>query len=99
MTLRPEHFVPFYQDLTPEEDRDRTNVHYMLPARFFTTITGGSWHVYSCWLWGNGDPEVMDASAQTRAQERKLDLLAEMLELRAGMRVLDVGCGWGGPLL
>ena len=30
--------------------------------------------------------------------ERKLDILAEMMELRPGMRIMDVGCGWGGPL-
>jgi cyclopropane-fatty-acyl-phospholipid synthase len=29
----------------------------------------------------------------------KLDLFASMLDLRPGMRLLDVGSGWGGPLV
>ena len=100
MTLHPEHFVPFYQDLSPAEDRERTNVHYMLPARFFTTFTGGAWHVYSCNLWGgDANPDVRDPDVQTRAQERKLDAFAQLLELRPGKRLLDIGCGWGGPLI
>jgi cyclopropane-fatty-acyl-phospholipid synthase len=100
MTLRPDHFVPFYQDLSPAEDRERTNVHYMLPARFFTTFTGGDWHVYSCNLWGvDAKPDVRDPSTQTQAQERKLDAFARLLELAPGKRLLDIGCAWGGPLL
>jgi cyclopropane-fatty-acyl-phospholipid synthase len=100
MTVRPEHLVPFYQDLTPEEDRERTNVHYMLPPRFFTAFTGGDWHVYSCNLWGEDTaPDVRDPQMQTRAQERKLDAFAQLLELSPGKRVLDIGCAWGGPLL
>jgi cyclopropane-fatty-acyl-phospholipid synthase len=30
------------------------------------------------------------------AQEAKLDLICRKIGLRAGMRVLDLGCGWGG---
>jgi cyclopropane-fatty-acyl-phospholipid synthase len=75
-----------------DEEVTRTNVHYERPPEFFTLITGGAWKVYSCNLWDG-------AATETESQERKLDLLAEMMELRPGMRVLDVGCGWGGPLI
>ncbi len=36
--------------------------------------------------------------AQTldQAQEDKLDLLCRKLDLKPGMRLLDIGCGWGG---
>lgn len=45
--------------------------------------------IYSCAYWAAaGD---LDA-----AQEAKLDLVCRKLGLEAGMRVLDVGCGWGG---
>jgi cyclopropane-fatty-acyl-phospholipid synthase len=37
-----------------------------------------------------------DAATLDQAQEAKLDLVARKLELLPGMRVLDIGCGWGG---
>lgn len=75
-----------------EEDIKRTNTHYDLPAEFFITFTGGRWNCYSCNLWDS-------ATTETESQERKFDLLAEMMELRPGQRVLDVGSGWGGGLV
>lgn len=45
--------------------------------------------IYSCGYWRQA--ETLD-----EAQEAKLDLVARKLGLEKGMRVLDVGCGWGG---
>jgi cyclopropane-fatty-acyl-phospholipid synthase len=45
--------------------------------------------IYSCAYWR----VARDLEA---AQEAKLDLVCRKLGLRAGMRVLDIGCGWGG---
>jgi len=36
------------------------------------------------------------ATSLAEAQEAKLDLICRKLHLEAGMRVLDIGCGWGG---
>jgi cyclopropane-fatty-acyl-phospholipid synthase len=44
---------------------------------------------YSCAYWK--DAETLDA-----AQEAKLDLICRKIGLRSGMKVLDIGCGWGG---
>jgi len=44
--------------------------------------------VYSCGYW-------KDAKNLDEAQEAKLDLICRKLNLKPGMRVLDVGCGWG----
>ncbi|MBX7099492.1 MAG: class I SAM-dependent methyltransferase [Myxococcaceae bacterium] len=89
-----------YQPLTDEEDKARTNVHYLLPARFFEVLTGGAWHTYSANVWQafeRADPA--DPQQQTAAQAAKLDRFAQLLELKPGARVLDVGAGWGGPLI
>jgi cyclopropane-fatty-acyl-phospholipid synthase len=45
--------------------------------------------IYSCGYW-------KDATTLDEAQEAKLDLVCRKLGLRPGMRVLDIGCGWGG---
>lgn len=82
----------FWRGYTTDDDKARINSHYDRPAEFFTTLTGGEWNVYSCNLWEG-------ASDDTESQERKLDVMARMLDLRPGQRVLDVGCGWGGPLV
>jgi cyclopropane-fatty-acyl-phospholipid synthase len=47
--------------------------------------------VYSCGYWKDAD--TLDA-----AQEAKLDLICRKAGLREGMRVLDIGSGWGGFL-
>ena len=47
--------------------------------------------IYSCGYWK--DAETLD-----EAQEHKLDLIARKLQFEPGMRVLDIGCGWGGAL-
>ena len=43
---------------------------------------------YSCGYWRNADN--LEA-----AQEAKLDLICQKLQLRSGMKLLDIGCGWG----
>jgi cyclopropane-fatty-acyl-phospholipid synthase len=45
--------------------------------------------VYSCAYWKG-------ASTLDEAQENKLDLICRKLQLKKGMKVLDIGCGWGG---
>jgi len=44
--------------------------------------------VYTCGYWKN-------ASNLDEAQEAKLDLICKKLNLKAGDKVLDIGCGWG----
>lgn len=45
--------------------------------------------IYSCGYW-------KDADNLDDAQEAKLELICQKLQLKPGMRVLDIGCGWGG---
>ncbi|MCE0845251.1 cyclopropane fatty acyl phospholipid synthase [Buttiauxella sp. A2-C1_F] len=44
---------------------------------------------YSCGYW-------KDATNLRQAQEAKLKMLCEKLQLQPGMKLLDIGCGWGG---
>ena len=44
--------------------------------------------VYSCGYWDK-------ASTLDKAQEAKLELCCKKLKLKPGMKVLDIGCGWG----
>lgn len=46
--------------------------------------------MYSCGVWED------DVQTLADAQQTKLKRLCEKLQLEAGMRVLDIGCGWGG---
>ncbi len=48
--------------------------------------------IYSCGYWKN-------ATTLDEAQEAKLDLICKKIGLEKGMRVLDIGSGWGGFLL
>ena len=89
-TANPQHQL--YHAYSVQEDQERTNVHYEQPPEFFYLITGGRWNVYSCNLWDSPDED------DTTAQERKLDRTAELAGLKPGMRIIDVGCGWAGPL-
>ena len=46
--------------------------------------------MYTCGYW------TKDVSTLEESQLAKLDLVAKKLDLKAGMKVLDIGCGWGG---
>lgn len=75
--------------------------HYDVGNDFYALVLGRSM-VYSCAVWpeDSDHPEQPDAGSLLAdgldaAQEAKLDLVCRKLGLRPGMRVLDVGCGWG----
>ena len=44
---------------------------------------------YSCAYW-------READTLEQAQDAKLKMICEKLQLKPGMRLLDIGCGWGG---
>jgi cyclopropane-fatty-acyl-phospholipid synthase len=73
---------------SPERDAEAIRYHYDVGNDFFALFLDPSM-TYSCALFSRG------AQTLEEAQHAKLDLIARKLELEAGQRVLDVGCGWG----
>jgi cyclopropane-fatty-acyl-phospholipid synthase len=69
-------------------DRDAISHHYDVSNRFYEMVLGPSM-TYSCAVFAHDDDTL------EIAQRRKVDLICRKLELEPGMRLLDVGCGWG----
>ncbi|ENO13027.2 cyclopropane fatty acyl phospholipid synthase [Marinobacter nanhaiticus D15-8W] len=61
--------------------------HYDLGNDFYGAMLDRRM-TYTCGYWK--DAETLD-----EAQEAKLELICRKLRLEPGMRVLDIGCGWG----
>ncbi|UCF36303.1 MAG: cyclopropane fatty acyl phospholipid synthase [Acidobacteriota bacterium] len=62
--------------------------HYDTGNRLFQAMLD-KWMNYSCGYW-------KEANSLDEAQEAKLDLICRKMSITPGMRVLDIGCGWGG---
>jgi cyclopropane-fatty-acyl-phospholipid synthase len=62
--------------------------HYELPAAFLALILGPRMKYSGC-LWPDG------VSGLAEAEEAMLALTCERAEVSDGMRILDLGCGWG----
>jgi cyclopropane-fatty-acyl-phospholipid synthase len=96
--LRPSDLRPLPPP--PEEARIRGRLHtrgrdaavishhYDVSNRFYELVLGPAM-TYSCALWS--DPDV----GLEAAQWAKHELVCQKLALRPGMRLLDIGCGWG----
>lgn len=63
------------------------HAHYDMGNEFYQAMLDPRM-TYSCGYWKNADNLAA-------AQEAKLDLICRKLGLQPGMRVLDIGCGWG----
>ena len=69
--------------------RENIRSHYDLGDELFTTFLDPSL-TYSCAYFPDRDTDLAGA------QEAKFRLIAEKLDLGPGMRVLEIGSGWGG---
>ena len=66
--------------------------HYDVSNAFYRLVLGPSL-TYSCAVFGSPDDTL------EQAQANKYELICRKLGLAPGMRLLDVGCGWGGMVL
>ncbi|MFC7385772.1 MULTISPECIES: class I SAM-dependent methyltransferase [Sphaerisporangium] len=75
-----------------QRDAEAIHHHYDVSNRFYEWVLGPSM-AYTCATF----PE--EGSSLEEAQFAKFDLVAKKLALKPGMRLLDVGCGWGGMVM
>ena len=73
-------------------DADAIAHHYDVSNAFYEMVLGPSM-AYTCAVYPSAD------STLEAAQYAKFDLVARKLGLEPGMRLLDVGCGWGGMVM
>ena len=73
-------------------DANMISHHYDVSNTFYEWVLGPSM-AYTCAVYPTAD------STLEEAQAAKFDLVARKLDLKPGMRLLDVGCGWGGMVM
>ncbi|GAA1006859.1 cyclopropane-fatty-acyl-phospholipid synthase [Acrocarpospora pleiomorpha] len=71
-----------------QRDAEAIHHHYDVSNRFYEWVLGPSM-AYTCATYPTPDATL------EQAQHTKFDLVARKLDLKPGMRLLDVGCGWG----
>lgn len=74
---------------TKGRDAEAIHHHYDVSNEFYEYVLGPSM-TYTCAAYGEPDWTL------EQAQENKYRLVFEKLKLKAGDRLLDIGCGWGG---
>ena len=74
---------------TRTRDAEAIHHHYDVSNAFYELVLGPSM-TYTCACYPTADATLEEAQAA------KYDLVCRKLDLQPGMRLLDVGCGWGG---
>jgi cyclopropane-fatty-acyl-phospholipid synthase len=77
---------------TPVRDAAAIHYHYDVGNEFYKLWLDKRM-VYSCAYFRSAEDSLDEA------QEAKLDLICRKLRLKAGERLLDIGCGWGGLIM
>src|ERR1700756_1991747 len=75
-----------------KRDANSISHHYDVSNTFYEWVLGPSM-AYTCACYPTADATLEEA------QEYKHDLVARKIALKPGMRLLDVGCGWGGMVM
>jgi cyclopropane-fatty-acyl-phospholipid synthase len=90
--LRSQRFNTFLAELKSSpiaiETQAANEQHYEVPAAFFHGHLGPRLK-YSCAYYPNGNETLAEA------ENKMFRLYAERAGLKDGMRILDLGCGWG----
>ncbi len=73
-------------------DAEAIAAHYDVSNEFYRLVLGPSL-TYSCAVFESADDSL------EQAQSNKHELICRKLDLQAGQRLLDIGCGWGSMVL
>jgi cyclopropane-fatty-acyl-phospholipid synthase len=86
--------LPFLAGLRHSKRRDAKAIshHYDVSNTFYEWVLGPSM-AYTCACFPTEEATL------EQAQFHKFDLVARKIGLKKGMRLLDVGCGWGGMVM
>ncbi|KAI8911726.1 S-adenosyl-L-methionine-dependent methyltransferase [Gorgonomyces haynaldii] len=92
-----EYKTAYFKQLRDMKDiaintKEANEQHYEVPTEFFRKCLGPRLK-YSCCLFDKG------AKTLGEAEEHMLDLYVQRSGIKDGMKVLDVGCGWGSLTL
>ena len=87
-----EEIVPTGRIHSKRRDATAISHHYDVGNGFYALVLGKTM-TYSCARFSEPGDSLDDA------QRDKYDLVCRKLGLQPGMRLLDVGCGWGGLVL
>jgi cyclopropane-fatty-acyl-phospholipid synthase len=88
----PEEAHPHGRLHSRRRDAEAVTHHYDVSNRFYRMVLGPSM-TYSCAVFPD------EATTLEEAQATKHELICRKLALEPGMRLLDVGCGWGSLAL
>ena len=72
---------------TKTKSKEVAHRHYSIGNKLYQAMLDPSMN-YSCGYWKT-------ANNLEEAQRNKMDLICQKLMLKPGMRLLDIGCGWG----
>ena len=90
--LRVQRYNRFLEELRASpiavETQAANAQHYEVPAEFFHLHLGPRLK-YSCALYSQGNESLAEA------EENMFQVYAERAQLSDGMKILDLGCGWG----
>jgi len=74
----------------PTKSKKNIKYHYDIGEDLYDLFLDKKHRQYSCAYFSKDDESLEDA------QQNKINHIIKKLDLRAGQKVLDVGCGWGG---
>jgi cyclopropane-fatty-acyl-phospholipid synthase len=90
--IPPVEYRPRGRLHSKRRDANVISHHYDVSNRFYSWVLGPSM-AYTCAVYPS------DTASLEEAQRTKHELVARKLGLKSDMRLLDVGCGWGGMVM